>query len=599
MTTRAEIDRLTDGRTISRAFLDNVAANSDLVALRSRDGDGAWHEVTFAQLADQVARAAAGLQRLGVGRDDRVVLMLRNRPEFHVLDLAALLLGAIPVSIYSSSSPEQISYLARDAEAKIAVAGDRGFLDRISKARGSIPSLSAVGVVDPAEGADFTYAELLGADGLDLEPLAEQSRPEDLATLIYTSGTTGPSKGVMLDHANVCWTAESLKASLGIEELAGKRLVSYLPMAHIAERMTSHYQMVVFGYEVSCCPDPTQFASIAREVRPNILFGVPRVWEKLAAGIKVALAADPEKEVAVNEAVEVAGPIREKMTWGEATAEETETYEFLDAVAFSTIRELIGLDQLISAISGAAPIPAELLSWFRTLGVPLSEIYGLSETSGPLTWDPYLVKPGTVGRICPGMELRLEDDNEVMARGGNIFRGYLNQERRTADVLGEDGWFRTGDIGRIDDDGYLTIVDRKKELIITAGGKNLSPANLEAALKLIPLVGQAIAVGDQRPFVSALVVLDPDVAPQWASTRGLDSESLEDLASRPEVISEIESHLPRVMEPFSQAERVRKIRVLGEEWLPDSDMLTPTSKLKRRGILAHYRAEIEELYQQA
>lgn len=297
----------------------------------------------------------------------------------------------------------------------------------------------------------------------------------------------------------------------------------------------------------------------------------------------------------MNEAIEAAAPIAEKMTWGEASEEEIETYNFLDAVAFSTVRELVGLDQLDSAITGAAPIPAEMLSWFRTIGVPLSEIYGLSETSGPMTWAPYKVKAGSVGHACPGVEVRLASDGEVQCRGGNVFRGYLNQPEKTAEVM--DGeWFCSGDIGEIDDDGYLKIVDRKKELIITAGGKNLSPSNLEAALKMIPLVGQAMAIGDQRPFVSALVVLDPDAAGIWAAAHDCSHLSMTELAEHSDLVAEVEAALPGAMKEFNNAEKVKKIRILGEEWMPDTDLLTPTSKLKRRGIVTRFAVEIEELY---
>ena len=373
----------------------------------------------------------------------------------------------------------------------------------------------------------------------------------------------------MLDHRNVAWTARCLQASLAIDDLAGKRLVSYLPMAHIAERMTSHYLAVAAGLEITCCPEATQFAAYAGEVHPHIMFGVPRVWEKIHAGVQAALAADPDKEKAVREAVEMAGPIREKMTWGTASTEEIETYGFLDAVAFSTIRGLVGLDQLIAAISGAAPIPAGLIAWFRTIGVPLSEIYGLSETTGPMTWEPYKVKPGYVGRPCPGVEVRLGDDGEVLCRGGNVFRGYLNHPDQTAAVLDADGWFHSGDIGDVDDDGYL---------------------------KIIPLVGQACAIGDGRPFVSALVVLDPDVAPAWAAQHGIPFTTLHALAVEPAVVAAIETDVAQVMAEFNNAERVKKVRVLWEEWLPDTDLLTPTSKLKRRGVNARYASEIESLY---
>ncbi len=596
MTESASIEATVAGETIPTMILKTVAAHGDLVALRHKGDDGAWHETTYTTYADQVARVAAGLAAHGLGSGDRLVMMIRNRPEFHVLDAAALFLGATPVSIYNSSSPDQIEYLANDASAKLAVVEDAGFHQSFSKARPSIASLEKVGVISDGVDADFTYADLLAHDAIDLDEAARMASTDDLATLIYTSGTTGPSKGVMLDHANICWTVECLRRSFALDEFAGKRVVSYLPMAHIAERMVSHYSMMFLGYEVSCCPDPTQFAAYAGEVRPNIMFGVPRVWEKIYSGIHAALAADPEKAQKVAEAVEAAAPIKEKMTWGTATPDEIETYEFLDAVAFSTIRGLVGLDQLESAVTGAAPIPAEMLSWFRTIGVPLSEIYGLSETSGPMTWAAYKVKPGYVGPACPGVEVKLDSDGEVMCRGGNVFRGYLNQPEKTAEVLDDEGWFRSGDIGEFDEDGYLKIVDRKKELIITAGGKNLSPSNLEAALKMIPLVGQAVAIGDQRPFVSALICLDPDAAGTWAAAHGLEGADLHELADNPEVIAEIEAALPAAMEGFSNAERVKKVKILGDEWLPDTDLLTPTSKLKRRGVHAHYGAEIEALY---
>ena len=589
MTTSEEISARVAGQTVPSRFLDMLATHGSEVGFRWKDVDGAWQEMTYDTFADQVARVAAGLAAIGVGRGDRVMLMIRNRPEFHVLDTAALFVGATPVSIYNSSSPEQIEYLCADAGAKVVIVEDRDYYERVAKVRPSLDRVTAVGIVDQADtGADLTYAQLLDHQPVDLAAAATVAQPDDLATLIYTSGTTGPSKGVMIDHANVCWTVECLMEALHLETYAGKRIVSYLPMAHIAERMMSHYQPLFLGYDVACCPDPTQFAAYAGEIHPNIMFGVPRVWEKIYGGVHAVLAADPEKDKAFREAIEVAGPIREKMTWGTASAEEIETYEFLDAVAFSTVRGLVGLDELDAAVTGAAPIPAEMLAWFRTIGVPLSEIYGLSETSGPMTWAPYEVKPGLVGPACPGVEVRLDTDGEVLCRGGNVFRGYLNQPQKTADVLDADGWFHSGDIGELDDDGYLRIVDRKKELIITAGGKNVSPSNLEAALKMIPLVGQAIAIGDGRPFIAALVVLDPEYAPQWATARGIDDVTLPALAEHPDVVAEIDTELRGVMAGFNNAEQVKKVRVLGEEWLPDTDLLTPTSKLKRRGIHARY-----------
>ncbi|HVN52213.1 MAG TPA: long-chain fatty acid--CoA ligase [Acidimicrobiales bacterium] len=597
-TSAAEIQAAAEGRTVPSAFLDTVAAESSRVALRWQDGAG-WRSWTFADYADRVARAAAGLQALGLRPGDRVVLMMRNIPEFHVLDLAANFCGATAVSIYNSSSPDQVQYLAGHSKARIGVVEDMGYLERFLKVRGDLPDLEQLGILQDPDGLApedvFRAGALFDADPIDLAEAATRCRPEDLATIIYTSGTTGPPKGVMISHANIAWTVESLRRRFDLDQLAGQKLVSYLPMAHIAERMTSHYQQAFVGFDVTTCPDPGQIGPYLREVRPNIVFGVPRVWEKIHAGVTAAMGADPDKAAQFAAAVEAAVPIAEARDWGHATPAQLATWDALDELGFASVRSLIGLDECVVAITGAAPIPPEVLRWYRAIGVPLSEIYGMSENTGPMTWTPNRVKIGTVGPAIPGCEVRLADDGEVLCRGGNVFGGYLDAPDKTAEALA-DGWLHTGDIGQLDEDGYLRIVDRKKELIITAGGKNVSPANLEAALKTIPLVGQAMAVGDDRPFVAALVVLDPEVAPVWARAHGIEADSLADLARTPEVVAEVESSLADAMAGFNNAERVKKVTVLGEEWLPDSDVLTPTSKLKRRGVLARYHDEIDALY---
>jgi long-chain acyl-CoA synthetase len=597
--TAEQLDAAVEGQTITSRFLQTVEAHGDLVALRSKEGDDSWREWTYGEYADEVARVAGGLRALGVGPGDRIVVMLRNIPEFHVVDMAALFCGATPVSIYNSSSPEQVAYLAGHCEAKVAVVEDVGFLERFLKVREELPALSEIVVLSDPDGLAGDQVRqrdaLWGADPVDLAEGSGLNTPDGLATVIYTSGTTGPPKGVMITHRNVVWTAEGYLRLIDVDP-AGFRVVSYLPMAHIAERMSSHYLGALGGFEISTCPDPSLLAGYLGAVRPNSMFGVPRVWEKLYGGVQAALAADPEKKQKFDEAVEAAIPIVERRTLGEATEEDEATYDFLDSVAFSTVRELVGLDQLKFAVTGAAPIPAELISWYRAVGVPMSEIYGMSESSGPMTWDPYRVKAGMVGRAFPGCEVFLADDGEVCCRGGNVFAGYLNDPEKTAEALDRDGTLHSGDIGVFDDEGYLRIVDRKKELIITAGGKNISPANLEAALKTVPLVGQACTVGDQKPFISALVVLDPDVAPVWAKDRGIEGTSIEELATNPEVVAEVERGVGEVMAQFNNAERVKKLTVLPEEWMPDSEELTPTSKLKRRGILSKYAAEIEAMY---
>ena len=551
--------------TVPMAFLRTVAAHGDAVALRWRVGDD-WEQWTWSAYAEQVARAAAAFKGLGLGRGDRVVLMLRNIAEFHVFDLAAAFCGATAVSIYNSSSPEQIRYLVNHCEATLGIVEDAAFLARFLEVRAELTTLEHLAVLEDPDGVApphvLSARHLLATEPLDLTTLVGVAQPDDLATLIYTSGTTGPPKAVMITHRNIAWTVESLARCIRFETFPGKKLVSYLPMAHIAERMTSHYQMAFLGYVVTCCPDPSQAAAYFREVRPNLVFGVPRVWEKMHAGVKAAMGADPAAADLPDEAV----------------------------------RQMLGLDQCELAITGAAPIPVDVLLWYRGVGIPLAEIYGMSESCGPMTFSAWDVRPGTVGRAIPGCEVRLADDGEITCRGGNVFAGYLNDPEKTAEALDAEGWLHSGDIGQIDEDGYVRIVDRKKELIITAGGKNVSPANLEAALKTIPLIGQAMAVGDQRPFVAALVVLDPEVAPVWAQARGIAFTDLDELAGHELVVAEVEAGLVEVMGPFNNAERVKRIRVLGQEWLPDSDVLTPTSKLKRRGVVARYSIEIEELY---
>ncbi|MCU0260178.1 MAG: AMP-binding protein [Ilumatobacteraceae bacterium] len=598
------LDRIA-GQNVPKRFLRTVANHPDATVVKWKASDGTWASWTLTDLLEHTALLTSGLRNLGVEPGDRIVLMLRNRAEFHALDLAAMFCGATPISIYNSSAPDQVSYLVNHSKAKVAIVEDVGFYERFAKVRDELTTLQHIVILDDPDGltgdATVPYAQLLEGEPADLTVAAEASRPDDLATVIYTSGTTGPPKGVMLTHQNVCWTlesiGESMRAQTDLDSLVGKRYVSYLPMAHIFERLLGHYYLTEFATEVVCCPDTGQLASYTSEVHPNVFIGVPRVWEKMYNGVNAALAADPERKQKFDEAVAAAIPIAEKMAAGTATQEEIDTWSFLDAVAFSLVKPLIGLDQAEICISGAAPLSGDILQWFRAIGVPLSEGYGMSETTAVLTWS-HRAKPGYVGQPQPGIELRIAEDGEVLARGANMFPGYLDEPGKTAETIDEEGWVHTGDIGEIDDEGYLRIVDRKKELIITAGGKNVSPANLEAALKGIPLVGQACAVGDGKPFVAALVVLDPDTAATWAAAHGLTGEAATPaaLAEHPDVIAEIEAGVAEVMSEFNNAEAVKKVKVLGDEWLADSDLLTPTSKLKRRGIHARFADEIAALY---
>jgi long-chain acyl-CoA synthetase len=579
--------------TIPLRFLDTVRERRDAVAFRWPAGD-----VSFAQYGERAARAAAGLRALGVGRGDRVVMLIGNRPEFHVADVAVLLLGATPISIYNSSSPDEIRYLAGHAGASVAIVEDVGYLARLAEVRPDLPALRHVVLIEgeaPSGGIE-QWDDLLGAEPLDLERAAHTAEPHDLATVIYTSGTTGVPKGVMLDHANITWTVDSVRNATDLSP-EGYRIVSYLPMAHIAERITTHYSGMAFAYEVTPCPDIRQLGAALVAVQPQLLFGVPRTYEKIHSGIQAVLTADPGRAEVFARALELGAQVSDLTARAErvppALARE---HEQADAEILRPARQLLGLDAVELAVTAAAPIPVEVLGFFRALGVPLSEMYGLSESSGPLTWEPRRVRPGTVGRALPGMTVRIAADGEVLGRGGNIFRGYLDDPERTAESLDADGWLHTGDIGELDPDGYLRIVDRKKEIIITAGGKNVSPANVEVALKAQPLIGQACAVGEGQPYIAALLVLDPDVAPAWAAAHGVVGSDRASLAADPTVRAEVAREVEEANRRFAHSEQVREFVILGDEWVADSDELTPTMKLKRRAIAARYAREIAALY---
>ena len=588
------------GATVTARFRDRVRDQADEVALRAKDGDR-WVETTWGEYGEQAARVAGGLRELGVGEGDRVLLMLRNRVEFHVVDLGVLLLRATPISVYNSSSPEQLQYLAQHSRAKVAVV-EADFLERLQKVRAELEDLQAVVVLDPDEshGEDVVrYESLLEAEPVDTDAAADAAQPDDLLTVIYTSGTTGPPKGVMMTQANAVAEADIIYESVVQRDATGWDVISYLPMAHIAERVVSHYGGPLVGIVATSCPDPTQVGAYLREVRPDAFFGPPRIWEKMKSSIETTIAAQgEERRAGFQQALEAGKKVDQarRRNGGEVPSEHAETWEQLDAAAFAPLRQMLGLDDATWLLTAAAPIPVEVIEFFRACGLPLSECWGMSETTGGLTWSHWDYVLGSVGRPAPGCEVRIADDGELLCRGPNVTTGYLDEPEKTAEALDDDGWLHTGDVARVDDDGYVYLVDRKKELIITAGGKNVSPANVEAALKGIPLVGQAAVVGDGRPYLVALLTLDPDAAEQWARSNGKDDVALEDLADDPDVLAEVERGVEEANQGFNRVEQVKKFSLIGEEWMPDSELLTPTMKLKRRGVNQRYAERIDGLY---
>jgi long-chain acyl-CoA synthetase len=566
-----------DAATITEAFRRTATNHPDLVAFRTRDDSV---RLTWAQARERADAIAGGLAKLGVSKGDTVAILLSNRPEFHLADLAAITLGACPFSIYNTYSPEQIAYVVSDAGARVVVT-EQALLDGVLKARPDLPDLETVIVVDgDAPEGTIPLADVEGSNPeFDSDAAAAQVGADDLLTLIYTSGTTGPPKGVQLSHRNLMFGCASVQALIQFDP--GMRVVSWLPAAHIAERAAHHYIPIVYAGEVTCCDNPREVLSFLPQVRPNWFFAVPRIWEKLKAGLETMLAQQPDEQRAPMEAAL------------EAAIEKVRLEQRKEPVP----PELAGLDEVITINVGAAPTPVDVLEFFHAIGLELAELWGMSETCGMGTVNPPgKVKIGTVGPAAPGIEVKLADDGEVLVKGGCVMVGYRNKPEQTAEAI-KDGWMYTGDIGRFDEDGYLTIVDRKKEIIINAAGKNMSPANIESALRSAgPLIGQAAVIGDRRPYNTALIVLDSDYAPVWAKQNGLVDKPLEDLAGEDAVREAVQKEVDAANERLARVEQIKKFTIVRGDWAPGGDELTPTMKLKRKPIAEKYDAEIEAMY---
>ena len=553
----------TPATTLCEAFAETAERWADSPALRTPDGGV---ELTWRDYRARVCSIAGGLVSLGVGAGDTLGLMLVNRPEAHLADTAALHIGAVPFSIYNTSAPEQIAHLLADSACRVLVT-ERQFAERVLTLRSPALALEHVVVVDgPSPGAlGLDEVEHHCEAGFDLDAAAARVTPDDVATLIYTSGTTGPSKGVELTHRNILYDVRVAVDGLGLGP--GGRYVSYLPMAHIADRMIGHYPAMVTGASVTCVADMTTIFAVVQEVRPTFFASVPRVWEKLRAALLArfgdALSAD-------------GGP---------------------DPATLARIRAHLGLDAAQALGCGAAPVAPEVLDFFTELGLPLYEGWGMSEC-GTITCNvPAATRSGTVGRPLNGIEVVCADDGELLVRGPIVMRGYRNDPVRTAEALDGDGWLHTGDVGAIDGDGYVRIVDRKKELIINASGKNMSPAMIENALKSgCPLIGVAVAIGDRRPYTTALILLEPEAAAAFAAAHGIPGGTLAELADDDRVRAEVAAGIERGNARLSRAEQVRRHTILGDTWLAGGDELTPTMKLRRRVIAEKHAALIDAMY---
>jgi long-subunit acyl-CoA synthetase (AMP-forming) len=589
-------DRAMGAATLCEAFQITAASCPHRVALRT-PGDA--FVLTWKQYAERVRRTAAGLAALGVRRGDTVALMLTNRPEFHWVDLAVMHLGATSFGVYNTFAQEQVEHVLRDAECAVAIT-EQAFADTLGQASRACPRLRHIVLVDGGENMlSLDEVDAGGDPGFDLASTWPAVQPNDVVTLIYTSGTSGPPKGVQHTHASVIANARALAQAIpGYRP--GFSAVSYLPLAHIMARVFEHYGCLLLGATLTCCAGLDSLGASLLDARPTWFVGVPRVWEKLKAALLASLRADPDEQrrQAIQQAISKLGLVHTQQAGGQPSAQSPAGQHLLDAQVLGDLRSRVGLDRVEAAMIAAAPVPPGLIEFFHALGIPLCEAYGMSEMYAATTNRIDAIRIGTVGQPLPGLELRLADDGEILMRGPTMMLGYRNLPDKTAETIDPDGWLHSGDIGALDEDGYLRIIDRKKEMIINCAGHNMSPANIEARLKASsPLIGQAVCIGDARPYNVALLVLDPDAAAAFAQAHRLSDTSLSTLCADRRVLEEIAAGVAHANTQLSLPEQIRRWTLLDCHWPPGGEELTPTIKPKRDCITAKYAAIIEDLYQ--
>ena len=609
---RADIERAAadNGETLCGMLALTARQFGGEPAYSDRDDDGPWQTITWEQTRQRALELAAGLIELGLQPGDRVALMMPNRIEHVLADLGVVHAGGVPVTFYATLAADQIGYVAGDCDARIAVLDGASELARWQAVLARLPGLKKIIVRDaaacPPGDLYMTWADLaeLGRELHAAAPRTVADRiagisPDDSVTLLYTSGTTGNPKGVVITHRSMLYEVTTAEfTGYTMERVRG---VSYLPLAHIAERVIGIYLPVhLAGHAYFCHDAATGLLATLGAAQPTYFFGVPRVWEKIQAGIQALMSVeqDPAKRAAVEAAMDTGRRYVRSCEFGHTTPDDlAEEFRRADESVLQPIRSLLGLGQAEVVSSGAAPLPPDVGEFFAGLGMKILDVYGMTETTGAFTTNrPGEFRLGTVGRAVPGVEVRIAEDGEILTRGPLNTPGYLNLPDRTAELIDDDGWLHTGDIGSMDDDGFLSVVDRKKELIITSGGENISPAAIENLLVAHPLIGQALSYGDRRRYVVALLTLDGDVAPAWARARGIEASSLAELAEQPEVLAAVGEAVAAANDRLARVQQVKRWRLLPVEWTAESEELTPTLKLKRRVVHAKYADVIDALY---
>ena len=588
-----------EGLTVPALLLRNAVEYGDRPALTTTGAEPTT--MTWAEVRKLSAEFSEGLVALGLEPGDRMLMMMSSRPEHWIADYGAQHARAIPCTAYATLSTDQIDFVASHSAAPIVVLESRHEIERWEPVLDDLRALKYVIVVEEADAIvpkelahrkkflPFSAVLAIGRERLASNPSVfeqrwQQIKPDDPVGMMYTSGTTGDPKGVVLSHRNVLYEAVVVDGITPIDDFP--ETIAYLPLAHIAERELSLYGAAHKIAHIHLVPDPRQVIGALGQVHPPGFFGVPRVWEKLAAGVQAVLkAVEPEKREAFENAHALILEVFDLQTAGKQVPDDlADRAAEADRTVLAPIRGLLGLDKIVRATSGAAPISVDTLRFLNGLGIPLMEVWGMSETSGAATvCTPENNRVGTVGKTVPGVELKLGADGEIFVRGPILLSGYLQPDGRVESPLDADGWLATGDVGTIDEDGFLTITDREKELIITSSGKNIAPTMIESHLTAHPAILFAAAIGDRRPYVTALIVLDPDVVPV-------------DATHSPETRAAVEQAVQAANAKLSRIEQVKRYTILAGQWTPDSGEVTPKLSLRRRVIAERYAHVINEMY---
>ena len=599
-----------DGDTIPAMFWNGVAKRGDTVWLREKHL-GVWRSSSWNQTGEAVREITGGLMALGFAAGDTASILSNTVIEWVLSDIAVLSCGGISNGIYPTDAATQVHYLCEDSRTSVLFVEDDEQLDKALEVRDQLPLLRKIVVFDMKGLRDLQHPDVIGIDALrqlgrdynaahpgELERRVAACRPEDVAILVYTSGTTGKPKGAMHTHAGLTYTARGFNTLISRTE--ADECMCFLPLCHIAERMGGEYFSLYTGAKLNFVENPDTVPENVREIAPTVFTAVPRVWEKFYSGVMIALKEGTKLQQAVYAwGIGIGHQIAERVMAGQPVPGTLKAkFTLARWLALNNVRKLIGIHRARFLVTGAAPISPELVKWYLALGVPMLEVWGMTETCGASTGVPVdRIKPGSIGPAASFNEVRLDPaTGEIQVKGPNVFAGYLNQPEKTAETFTEDGWLRTGDVGTVDGDGFFRITDRMKDIIITAGGKNITPSELENELKFSPYVTDAVVIGDKLPYLTVIIMIDQENVEKYAQDNDVPFSNYASLTRAPEVQALIQDVIDEVNKKFARVEQIKKFFLLDKQLTAEDEELTPTMKLKRKLVQAKYAPQIEAMY---